>query len=87
MTVEGIGFAHLYPAHCWSIFAPGHNGYPRALDLNSRLGPEGQKGHLITNAPAEPVSPSPHFCSQTLVRHFAATVKLRLQHELKPSPW
>jgi hypothetical protein len=35
-------------------WAPGHDGYPRALDLNSRPGPEGHTGHLITNSPAGP---------------------------------
>ena len=48
------GLALLYPARSWSLTAPGHDGYPRALDLNSRLGPEGQMGHLITNAPTGP---------------------------------
>jgi hypothetical protein len=32
---------------------------------HSRLGPEGQKGHLITNALARPFSPSPLSDSQT----------------------
>jgi hypothetical protein len=59
--MERIGFAHLYPARWRSVVAPGHNGYPRTPDLNSRLGPEGQMGHLIAGAPAEPVSPLPHF--------------------------
>jgi hypothetical protein len=37
--------AHLYPAYSWSLRA-------RAFDLID--GPEGQKGHLITNALARP---------------------------------
>jgi hypothetical protein len=28
-----IGLAHLYPALEWSLYAPGHPGYPRASDL------------------------------------------------------
>jgi hypothetical protein len=29
--MEGIGLALLYPAREWSVHAPGHHGYPRAL--------------------------------------------------------
>src|SRR5258706_15804873 len=43
----------------YGAWAPGHDGYPRALDLNSRPGPEGHTGHLLASTPAGPFSPSP----------------------------
>jgi hypothetical protein len=49
---------------CWSCAsvsgllmersAPGHHGYPHALDLIRVSAPKGHMGHLITNALARP---------------------------------
>jgi hypothetical protein len=57
MTIRRlIGLALLYPARERNCCVPGHHGNPRALDLHSRLGPEGHMGHLITNALAFGIS-------------------------------
>jgi len=61
---EMIGLALLYPARERNCCVPGHHGYPRARS-HSRLGPERQKGHLITNALARPFLHLPHSGSQT----------------------
>jgi hypothetical protein len=63
-----VGLAHLYPIFLMEPLTPGHHGYPRVRS-HSGLGPEGQKGHLITNALARAFSIS----SFRLARSLAVT--------------
>src|SRR5207247_10602863 len=53
-AAERQGLALLYPALEWSVFAPGHHGYPRAPDLILGKALRGRLCHQITGATARP---------------------------------
>jgi len=38
-----VGLALLYPAYWWSLWAPGHHGYPRAFDLIRDSAPKARR--------------------------------------------
>src|SRR6266498_353946 len=54
IATERQGLALLYPGLEWSVFAPGHHGYPRAPDLILGKALRGRLCHQITGATARP---------------------------------
>jgi len=62
--LEKVGLAHLYPAYWWSLWAPGHHGYPRAFDLIRDSAPKARWA-TWSRTRWRDLSPSPLSDSQT----------------------